>query len=133
MTADLQATDLQATDLQAIADEVFATLGSGGQVAPFSARPGGLTLDEAYRVTALLDRRRADHGERRIGRKIGFTNRTIWAEYAVYAPIWGHVYASTVHDLDEQTILPLATFSEPRIEPEIVFGLQGRADARHGR
>ena len=24
-----------------------------------------------------------------VGRKIGFTNRTIWAEYNVYGPIWG--------------------------------------------
>lgn len=110
-------------DLHAIADEVFAVLGTGGQTAPFSARPAGLTLDEAYRVTALLDQRRAARGERRIGRKIGFTNRTIWEQYKVYAPIWGHVYASTVHDLGERTMLPLATFSEPRIEPEIVFGV----------
>ena len=110
-------------DPHAIADEVFATLGTGGRIAPFSARPAGLTLEDAYRVTALLDHRRATRGERRIGRKIGFTNRTIWAEYNVFAPIWGYVYASTVHDLDGTTSLPLAEFSEPRIEPEIVFGL----------
>jgi 2-oxo-3-hexenedioate decarboxylase len=38
-------------------------------------------------------------GERVIGRKIGFTNRTIWAEYAVYAPMWGFVFDTTVRDL----------------------------------
>ncbi len=62
-------------------------------------------------------------GAKAIGRKIGFTNRTIWAQYGVYAPIWGHVFDRTVHDLAAIEALPLALFSEPRIEPEIVFGL----------
>jgi len=30
-----------------------------------------------------------------VGRKIGFTNRTIWAEYNVYGPICGYVYNRT--------------------------------------
>jgi 2-keto-4-pentenoate hydratase len=110
-------------DVAAIADEIFVNLGSGRQIAPFTSRPGGLTLDDAYRVTALLDQKREARGERRLGRKIGFTNRTIWQQYNVYAPIWGYVYDSTVHDLDQTATLPLAGLPEPRIEPEIVFGL----------
>jgi 2-keto-4-pentenoate hydratase len=110
-------------DVAAIADEIFVNLGSGRQIAPFTSRPGGLTLDDAYRVTALLDQKRQARGERRLGRKIGFTNRTIWQQYNVYAPIWGYVYDSTVHDLDQTATLPLAGLPEPRIEPEIVFGL----------
>lgn len=111
-----------AADIRAVADEVFATIGTGRQVSPFTSRPGGLTLDEGYHVTALLNQRRETRGEKRLGRKIGFTNRTIWEQYNVYAPIWGHVYDSTVHDLSGAS-LPLAPFAEPRIEPEIVFGL----------
>ena len=112
-------------DLHAIADEAFATIGSGRQISPFSLRPAGLTLEDAYVVTALLNRKREARGEKRLGRKIGFTNRTIWEQYKVYAPIWGYVYNSTVHDLGNTASLPLAGFSEPRIEPEIVFGLAG--------
>jgi 2-oxo-3-hexenedioate decarboxylase len=67
---------------------------------------------------------REARGERPVGRKIGFTNRTIWAEYGVYAPIWGHVYDRTLFDLaDVADGFPLAGLAEPRIEPEIVFGL----------
>jgi 2-oxo-3-hexenedioate decarboxylase len=110
-------------DIQAVADEVFATIGTGRQTSPFTSRPPSLTLDDGYRVTALLDRQRTARGEKRLGRKIGFTNRTIWEQYKVYAPIWGFVYDSTVHDLSNTVALPLASFSEPRIEPEIVFGL----------
>ena len=79
--------------------------------------------------------KRLARGERVLGRKIGFTNRTIWAEYGVYAPMWGYVYDRTVRNLaDIGGAFPLAGLCEPRIEPEIVFGLsrapsQGMDDA----
>ena len=67
---------------------------------------------------------RESRGEMPVGRKIGFTNRTIWAEYNVYAPIWGYVYDRTVHDLAEiGDTFSLVNLAEPRIEPEIVFRL----------
>lgn len=47
----------------------------------------GLTLDDAYRVTALLNRRREAGGEKRLGRKIGFTNRTIWEAAAMIVTV----------------------------------------------
>jgi 2-oxo-3-hexenedioate decarboxylase len=43
----------------------------------------GLTLDDAYRISARLCELQTARGEHVIGRKIGFTNRTIRAEYAV--------------------------------------------------
>jgi 2-oxo-3-hexenedioate decarboxylase len=112
-----------AASIDAIADEVLATLGTGRQIAPFTARPAGLTLEESYRALALLDRKRTACGEARCGRKVGFTNRTIWAQYQVYAPIWGYVYDSTMHELTKTVSLRLDGFAEPRIEPEIVLGL----------
>jgi 2-oxo-3-hexenedioate decarboxylase len=110
-------------DIEAIASEAFAILGTGRQIAPFSKACPDLGLNEAYRVTAAVRARREARGERPVGRKIGFTNRTIWAEYGVYAPIWGYVYDSTVGDLEGETPVSLAGLAEPRIEPEIVFGL----------
>jgi 2-oxo-3-hexenedioate decarboxylase len=115
--------------ISAIAAEIFATLGTGRQVAPFTARPAGLTVEDAYRVSAALDAMRQARGEKPLGRKIGFTNRTIWPEYGVYAPIWGFVYDSTVHELGPTAALPLAGLAEPRIEPEIVFGLAAAPSA----
>jgi 2-oxo-3-hexenedioate decarboxylase len=88
-----------ASDVRAVADEVFATIGTGHQISPFTSRPDGLSLGDAYHVTALLNRKLEARGEKRLGRKIGFTNRTIWEQYKVYEPIWGYVYDSTVHDL----------------------------------
>jgi 2-oxo-3-hexenedioate decarboxylase len=109
--------------LYAIATEAFAALGNTRQISPFSARPSGLSVEDAYRITPLVRQMYEAEGAKAAGRKIGFTNRTIWAQYGVFAPIWGHVFDRSVHDLAEQEALPLERFSEPRIEPEIVFGL----------
>jgi len=119
---------LAPSDHEAIAAEALAAMDDARQIAPFSARYPGLTLDDAYGISARLCALRFARGERVIGRKIGFTNRTIWAEYGVYAPMWGCVFDATVRDLPPprqaaQHPLTLALFAEPRIEPEIVFRL----------
>jgi 2-oxo-3-hexenedioate decarboxylase len=111
-------------DLETIAGEAFAALGTGWQIAPFSERFSGFDLDGAYQVAALVKGMRERRGELPAGRKIGFTNRTIWTEYGVYAPIWGYVYNRTVHNLAEiEKSFSLSGLAEPRIEPEIVFKL----------
>jgi 2-oxo-3-hexenedioate decarboxylase len=112
------------TDLQAIAAEAFAVLDTGCQISPFSARLSGFDFDDAYSVTAAIRQMRQARGEVSVGRKIGFTNRTIWAEYNVAGPIWGYVYDRTAHNLAEiGGTFSLSGLADPRIEPEIVFGL----------
>ena len=86
-------------NLHDIAKEVLEVLGTGRQVEPFSKVYPDFGLKDAYNVTATVRAGREARGERSIGRKIGFTNRTIWAEYGVYAPIWGYLYDHTVQDL----------------------------------
>ena len=114
---------LTTIDHDSIAAESFAALAAARSIPPFSQRYPGISLDDAYRATARLRELRVAGGEIVVGRKIGFTNRTIWAEYGVYAPMWGFMFASTVHDLASCEAFPLARFAEPRIEPEIIFGL----------
>jgi 2-oxo-3-hexenedioate decarboxylase len=107
-----------------VAAEAFDLLDTGRQTAPFSSRLPRFDLDDAYRVTAAVRQMRETRGETRLGRKIGFTNRTIWDEYQIGAPMWGYIYDRTVHDLDDMgATVSLAGLAEPRIEPEIIFGL----------
>ena len=107
-----------------MAAEVFAVLDSGHRISPFSARASAFDLDQAYSVAAAVRQRRETRGEMPVGRKIGFTNRTIWAEYNVDRPIWGYLYDSTVYDLAEiDDTFSVVSFADPRIEPEIVFRL----------
>jgi 2-oxo-3-hexenedioate decarboxylase len=111
-------------EIQGVAAEVFGTLDTGRQIEPFSSRISSFNLDDAYRVTAAVRKMRETRGELPMGRKIGFTNRTIWAEYNVYEPIWGYVYNRTVHNLSEiGDTFSLEGLAEPRIEPEIIFKL----------
>lgn len=83
-----------------------------------------LDLADGYRVSALVTARRIARGERPVGWKIGFTNRTIWDEYGVHAPIWGPVYDTTLRRTETASLpfaCELSGFVEPRIEPEIVL------------
>lgn len=111
-------------DLRTVAEEVGAALAGHEQIPPFSSRPGGLTLDQAYRVTALLRAGFAARGETITGRKIGFTNREMWKVYGVHSPIWGHITDRTTLELAATPALRIADFVAPRIEPEIIFGLK---------
>jgi len=112
----------EAVTERAIATEVLAAYDARRQIVSLAERHPGFDLDAAYRVTAAVRRLRQARGERPVGRKIGFTNRTIWAEYGVFAPIWGDMYDTTVRDLTDAPF-DLAAVVEPRIEPEIAFGL----------
>jgi 2-keto-4-pentenoate hydratase len=111
-------------DPRLVAAEVLGALDSQKRIAPFSQRISGFDLEAAYAVTAELRRLRQARGERHVGRKIGFTNRALWAEYKVFEPIWGDMYDTTAHELeDTDGAFDLAGLSEPRIEPEIAVKL----------
>lgn len=113
-----------AVPADAIATDVLAALAAVRQMPTLTARTPGLDLASAYRVADAVRRQREARGERVVGRKIGFTNRTIWDEYGVHAPIWGYVYDTTLRRPDDLgRPLPVGHLVEPRIEPEIMFGL----------
>jgi hypothetical protein len=114
----------EALDIKAVANEVVASLASHRQILTFSSRPVGLTLAQAYRVTPLLRAAFEARGEKITGRKIGFTNREMWKVYGVQSPIWGDATNRTTYELASTKVLPVKDFTEPRIEPEIMFGLK---------
>ena len=96
-----------------------------GLIASVAARNPEFDLDGAYRVAAELMRQRCSRGARPVGRKIGFTNRSIWALYGVDAPMWAHVYADTVsYARGGKAAVSLAGTVSPRMEPEIAFKLR---------
>ena len=57
-------------DLQDIAGKVFAVLGTGRQLAPFSIAYPNFGLKEAYRVTAAVRAEREARGERPIASSV---------------------------------------------------------------
>ncbi|HVY21710.1 MAG TPA: hydratase [Bauldia sp.] len=110
-------------DISAIADRILAARDAGKQIAPISDGDPAFDLAAGYAVGAEVMRRRVADGERQVGWKIGFTNRTIWDEYGVHAPIYGPMYHDTVHEVPHNEVAPgsLHGLLEPRLEPEIVF------------
>ncbi|HZS08217.1 MAG TPA: fumarylacetoacetate hydrolase family protein [Blastocatellia bacterium] len=107
---------------ETIATELLAALDGSSTLDTITARDPGFDAGAAYLVGAEILRRRRARGEQPVGRKIGFTNRGIWSEYGVSAPVWAHVYDSTVTYLDEPSgRLAIGNLVQPRIEPEIVL------------
>jgi len=115
---------LSITDLDALAQEMKAAQDSVKQIEPFSKRVQGFDLSSAYKVASRNHQTRISEGANPVGRKIGFTNPEMWSIYGVGEPIWAYVYDTTSIQLDSlQAKCSIKRFSEPKIEPEIVFHL----------
>ncbi len=105
------------------AEDLLNAFDGATTVGLLSATDPGFGLEDAYAVSGELLRARMARGERPAGWKIGFTNRTIWDEYDVHAPIWGPIYDTSVREVaaGEPVRLDVSRFCQPRIEPEICF------------
>lgn len=108
------------------ADRLEAAFLAGTQCACPTAGDAMFDVAAGYEVLRELHARRRARGWQAVGRKIGFTNTTIWARYGVDRPMWSHVWDRTlVPAVNDRAEIALAGLMEPRIEPEIVFGLAG--------
>ena len=83
-----------------------------------------LSVEQAYQIGHALHERLVSRGFKPAGRKIGFTNRALWKQFQVNAPIWAHFYEQTIHFAHEGHLgLSLAGMIAPRLEPEVVLKL----------
>lgn len=110
-----------ASDIERISQELMDLLGTDRQVEPFSRRHPHFDLRHAYEVVSRVGDLRRARGEHPVGRKIGFTNRSIWGDLGISAPVWNYVFDSTVKSGQSRT--GLNGMPEPRIEPELVLHL----------
>jgi len=95
------------------------------EVPPFSQRHPGLTPEAGYAAAQRLHAHRLAQGWKPVGRKIGFTNRTLWQRYGVHEPMWGWVYDHTLIEARNNVAsVVLRGLAQPRIEPEIAFKLK---------
>lgn len=115
---------LSAAEVEQLAAALLAAW-DGVRCVPLpSAAPGGMATASAYAVAERLRQMRLARGEKPVGWKIGFTNRGIWERYGVYEPMWAPVWDTTTELLPgAECRLSLAGLSQPRLEPEVVFGL----------
>ncbi len=110
--------------IAALAEQLLAARDANRQIAPISAREPDFDWPDAHAIAGRIRTLRFASGEVPVGRKIGFTNRTLWERYGVTGPIWGDMFDRSVHRLDTpRATVPLPPLPELRIEPEIAFGL----------
>ena len=98
------------------------------QQMPTLSSQGPLSIADGYDIAKSIMDIRIAQGEIPIGRKLGFTNRTIWPKYGaleqIRAPIWAPMFDSTVrYTEDNRGLQSLAGAVQPRLEPEVVFKL----------
>ena len=107
-----------------VAGELMDALDRGAVIPSIIQRNPHFDWDQAYRVAADIVRLRRGRGEKTVGRKIGFTNRNIWAQYSATGPIWAHLYDRTVQfAVDNRAAVSLKGSVQPRLEPELAFKL----------
>jgi 2-oxo-3-hexenedioate decarboxylase len=107
-----------------LGEELIAVHDGARLVPPFTERYPGLTPADGYAAARALHEYRLAIGWKPVGRKIGFTNRTLWPRYGVYEPMWGTVYDRTlIHAENDRAAVSLAGLVQPRIEPEVCFKL----------
>lgn len=102
-----------------LAARLLDALDHGHQIDPISAHDPDFSLTAAYALQDVLTARRCARGAVIVGLKVGFTNRLIWQEYGIDAPIHGPVFDTTL----AQDTVSLTGFAEPLIEPEVVLRL----------
>lgn len=95
-----------------------------------SGSVGGPDAALAYQKALAVRQLREQRGEVPRGYKIGFTNRTLWQRYDVFGPMWGTVWNTGLQFAEQdahgqaQGTIDLTGTCQPRLEPEIVFGMR---------
>ena len=95
-----------------------------GQLWPGGGGDRFTDIPAAYQTALAVRALRVARGDRPRGYKIGFTNRSIWPRYQVFAPIWGTVWVCTLYLARDGHDVPLAHTCQPRIEPEVLFAFK---------
>lgn len=108
-------------DLDDIARRIKTAQDENTRIEPTTTRFSGFELADAYEVARRIHEARLAEGAATVGRKLGFTNSSIWPQYGVSAPVWGYLYDTRlIHARGGRVACRIGAFAEPKIEPEVV-------------
>lgn len=114
---------METSQIEALGNELYAALRGRRTVAPLSDRHAGMTVEDAYRVSLHLLRRREADGERVIGKKIGVTSKPVQEMLGVFQPDFG-ILTDPMQVADGACVsLARSGLIQPRAEGEIAFML----------
>lgn len=114
-------------EIMNIASSLRTAASRGSQIPLLSDSIPDFDQTKAYQISGATCGLNIRSGLRPVGRKIGFTNQKIWSEYNVSEPNWGYLWDQRCQTEMRGVYLVPATMNlQPRLEPEIVFGLKAR-------
>ena len=107
-----------------LGDELHAALQAARTVPPLSGRHPDISIDDAYRISLHLLRRREAAGERVVGKKIGVTSKPVQDMLGVHQPDFGFLTDRMQHPDGACISLAASGLIQPRAEGEIAFMLK---------
>ena len=116
---------MQTAQLDAYSDELYRALRDATPVAPLTEREPEITVEDAYRISEALLRRRTADGERVIGKKIGATSRAVQDMLNVRQPDFGYLTDRMLATSDAPIRIE-GSLIAPRAEGEVAFILRRR-------
>jgi len=108
-------------DISKVAQRLLGAYASGTPTDPVIEGYPDATLTDAYRIQRKQVEQWVTDGDVVRGHKVGLASAAMQRQAGVDQPDFGHLTGSMFH-LEHQTI-PVGTFIQPRIEPEIAFVL----------
>lgn len=106
--------------IESVGDELYAALKGGKAVPPITDRYPEVSIDDAYKISLHLLRKRELDGERVIGKKIGVTSQAVQDMLNVAQPDFGFL----TNQMQCETEARISNMIAPRAEGEIAFVLK---------
>ncbi len=112
---------------QFIAQELFDALSTGKAIAPLTDSYPDMSIDDAYQISlGFLNIRKAETGEKVVGKKIGVTSKPVQDMLGVFQPDFGFLTnAMHVHDGKVHVDNHIAPMAEAEIAFKLKKGLKG--------
>lgn len=115
-------TSFTQAEVDALAGHLHDAASRRELVDPLTDAHPSLSVDDAYRIQDALVVLHVADGTRVVGAKLGLTSRAKQIEMHVHEPIGGWLTDRMV--LADGEDLVVASLGQPRVEPEIAFGLR---------
>lgn len=113
---------LSTDQIEQLADELHEAERTRMQVAQFSLRHPGITIEDAYAVQRAWTRRKIAEGRKAIGHKIGLTSRAMQRSSNIDEPDYGLLLDDML--FPDGRDIPIERFIVPRVEVELAFRLK---------
>lgn len=113
---------MDVTSRAAAAQELYDAYETRKPIERLSDRFDDMTLDDAYEIQLLQIRQRVANGRTIVGHKVGLTSPAMQRQMQVDQPDYGHITDDMM--FLEQLPVPVDTYLQPRIEPEVAFVLK---------